>query len=156
MKNLINASFVENYLCEYLSEYQKLDKLFDNSMFMLKLIDNKIMLPRLFCSGQYGLKKHIDIMHNINKINKTYMCRICKKIFDNINIRKLHVKTEHSERLYMCDQCPSMFIYYWNLKQHMKLHTGEKPYNCEVCAIMLLLVFFLIIFHLIILIFTFL
>jgi len=47
MKNLFNASFVENYLCEYLSEYQKLGELFDNSMFMLKLIDNKIMLPHV-------------------------------------------------------------------------------------------------------------
>ena len=47
MKNIINASFVGNYLCEYLNEYQKLDKLFYNSMFMLKLIDNKIILPHV-------------------------------------------------------------------------------------------------------------
>jgi len=152
MKNLFNASFVENYLREYLSEYQKLDELFDNSMFMLKLIDNKIMLPRLFCSEQYDLKRHIDLMHDINK-NK---CEMCEKIFDNINIQKLHVKTEHPERLYMCNQCPSTFVYHRNLKQHMKIHTDEELYICEVCAIMLLLVFLLIIFHLIILIFTFL
>jgi len=122
-------------------------------MFMLKLIDNKIMLPRLFCSEHYDLKRHIDLKHDINK---NYKYKMCEKIFNTINSRKFHVKTEHTERIYLCDQCPSTFIYHRNLKQHMEIHTGDKSYICEVCAIMLLFVFFLIIFHLIILIFTFL
>ena len=108
------------------------------------------MLPRLFCSEESTLKSHIDVKH------KNYKCKMCEKIFDTINTRKYHVKREHTERMYLCEQCPSTFIYYRNLKQHMEIHRGDKPYICEVCAIMLLFVFLLIIFHLIILIFTFL
>jgi len=72
---------------------------------------------------------------------------MCEKIFDTINARMFHVKTEHTEAMYLCDQCPTAFISNWNLKQHMEIHSGGKSYICEVCAIMLLFVFFLIIFH---------
>jgi len=89
--------------------------------------------------------------------NKVYNVR--KNDFDNKQDMINHLVMKQSdidERPYKCKTCPATFKRLHHLKQHTEIHKDERPYVCEVCAAKLLLLFFLIISHLIVIIFTFL
>ena len=89
--------------------------------------------------------------------NKVYNVR--KNDFDNKQDMINHLVMKQSdivERPYKCETCAATFKRLETLRNHTIIHTGERPYICEVCAAKLLLLFFLIISHSIVVIFTFL
>jgi len=81
---------------------------------------------------------------------------MCEKAFKTQPELRYHINKIHFQKQYKCNQCPSIFAHPKILREHIKIHIGKKSYVCEVCATKLLLVFFLIISHLIVFIFTFL
>ncbi|XP_026754169.2 gastrula zinc finger protein XlCGF17.1-like [Galleria mellonella] len=84
------------------------------------------------CKNTYTalyFKKHLAL----HKLENTYMCDICGKIFIVQGQFTRHRLTHFYSLPFKCSLCPYKGRFSESLKMHMRTHTGEKPYQCTQC-----------------------
>ena len=96
-------------------------------------------IERLFkcelCSESYKiyrqLKQHLSI-HLQNPIKG----KLCSAVFKTISVsaKKIHSRTQGSEKQFKCEVCLAAFSHAHSLKKHARTHTGEKPFRCKLCS----------------------
>ena len=83
----------------------------------------------------YGLKKHFNITHNLEK---EYQCNICQKVFKIQSQLTVHMKvheTKKKQKCESCDSCGKAFYQSWILKRHIdSVHNGQKDHKCDSCG----------------------
>lgn len=81
-------------------------------------------------------------LHNFNchdgpgdGLNKTYICSLCNKLFENPTQLSKHMISHTENRSFVCDNCPKSFTCSKYLKIHMRnVHESVKPYACQVSS----------------------
>lgn len=79
-------------------------------------------------------------LHNFNNhdgpgngLNKSYLCPLCNKLFENPTQLSKHMVTHTENRAFLCEHCPKSFTSAKYLKIHVRsVHESIKPYACQV------------------------
>lgn len=71
---------------------------------------------------------HLDIL--------PFKCNICSKTFASVKAQKFHLKMHDNDnqKSYLCAICARRFNQASHLQFHMFTHTGERPYVCKICT----------------------
>ncbi|XP_061750904.1 zinc finger protein 572-like isoform X2 [Nerophis ophidion] len=67
------------------------------------------------------------------RVQKSFSCSVCPKIFSNKGNFTQHMKTHTGEKTFDCSVCGKTFCHQKVLTEHIRIHTGEKPFKCPVC-----------------------
>lgn len=83
--------------------------------------------------GKYGLKKHIETVHEQKKRSK---CHICGKEFSKKKSAQEHIDSVHLKlKNYTCEICGNKFVTDRNLHMHVQLvHLNIRKHKCEICG----------------------
>lgn len=81
------------------------------------------------------MAKVTDSVDEPIKIENTYICQKCKKIFHNKAKARIHYRIHTGERPFPCSWpgCQKRFVQKEHLTKHMSTHTGEKKFKCNNC-----------------------
>ena len=63
------------------------------------------------------------------------LCTICKKVFQTLQNKQLHIKRVHEkEKPFKCDMCTDSFVNNFGLIRHIeRVHLKIKNFKCDVC-----------------------
>jgi hypothetical protein len=67
------------------------------------------------------------------QIGRTYICKLCVKVFKDSTSLRQHSFTHKETRDFHCDLCDKSFKTSSNLKQHKYGHVEEKAFACSIC-----------------------
>ena len=65
---------------------------------------------------------------------KTFECKFCSSVFQNLFKYKRHMYTHTGERPWTCDTCHFPFPSEYQLTTHKKEHERNISYKCDLCA----------------------
>lgn len=85
------------------------------------------------CGMMYRNRLHYS--KHLAKINGRPTCYVCWKDFDDKDILKAHINTDHLDELpFGCELCGVRFVYLSELRTHMYTHSATKEFKCEMCS----------------------
>ena len=85
----------------------------------------------------YGLRNHLRVSHNGDRVNKPYKCEFCEfsshaDKYLKAHILNCHQKEKHNHN---CDICQKKFAYPHLLSEHKEtVHEGIKRFMCDKCG----------------------
>lgn len=85
------------------------------------------------CGMLYRNRLHYS--KHLAKITGRPTCYVCWNDFDNADVLKTHINTDHLNELpFGCELCGVRFVYLTELRNHMYTHSQIKQFQCEKCS----------------------
>jgi len=81
------------------------------------------------------LQKHMrahDLKDQQDALAAALQCSICHHKFSSVMSKKIHIKTQHDDKVYECNVCQEEFISKHNLRMHKSTHR-EQTISCRIC-----------------------
>ncbi|GFY39368.1 hypothetical protein TNIN_300691 [Trichonephila inaurata madagascariensis] len=79
------------------------------------------------------LENDRDRHMNTHPGEKSILCDICKRTFNDTSKLTRHMLTHSGKKIHQCNLCEKTFSKKYNLDTHKRTHTREKPFHCVVC-----------------------
>lgn len=130
--------------CRKVEKLEKLDSKYNckhcNLVFLQKssfLIHMKLHTncePLCGLTLEKEVKQEANLVLNSLSDKKSFVCRICDKVFKRRNTLSRHEMEHTAIKPFVCEYCDKKFFRKEHLLIHVRTHTGEKPFSCPTCS----------------------
>lgn len=100
-----------------------------NNLFLFKFSEPK---SKKTDEGQTKKGEKQASQSRTRKSKEKIYCKLCNKIFANMNTFRAHY-AKHAGKRYYCSICPESFTTLTATRQHEASHRGERPWHCSQC-----------------------
>ncbi|KAK7074047.1 hypothetical protein SK128_010117, partial [Halocaridina rubra] len=97
----------------------------------------RVKKPRNYCKVCHKMFSQVEQLQTHMRVhgsNNSYRCDQCEKTFNKISNLQIHLRTHSGERPFKCSMCVKAFVQQSHLRVHMRTHTGERPHACTICG----------------------
>lgn len=112
-------------------------KIFSSNSFLTKHKENShainFMCSHDGCRRGFPTEDKLE-MHLLVHEEKSFMCNICGKLFNNRGNFQGHMNVHDTERKYECEVCKKAFKTKDVLGKHKRIHGETRQFCCEICG----------------------